>query len=53
MPVYVLLTALLFADRPLLGGIAFAACYLLGAVAALAERACCSGGRSCAGGRGR
>jgi ferrous iron transport protein B len=35
MPVYVLLTALLFAGRPLLGGIAFAACYLLGAVAAL------------------
>jgi ferrous iron transport protein B len=35
MPVYVLLTALLFATRPLLGGIAFAACYLLGAVAAL------------------
>jgi len=35
MPVYVLLTALLFADRPLLGGIAFAACYLLGAVVAL------------------
>lgn len=35
MPVYVLLTALLFADRPLLGGIAFAACYLLGGVVAL------------------
>ncbi len=35
MPVYVLLTALLFADRPLIGGVAFAACYLLGAVAAL------------------
>jgi ferrous iron transport protein B len=35
MPVYVLLTSLLFADRPLLGGIAFAGCYLLGASAAL------------------
>ena len=35
MPVYVLLTALLFAGNPWLGGVAFAACYLLGAVAAL------------------
>jgi ferrous iron transport protein B len=35
MPVYVLLTALLFAGNPWLGGMAFAACYLLGAVAAL------------------
>jgi ferrous iron transport protein B len=35
MPVYVLLTALLFADNPVLGGIAFAGCYLLGASAAL------------------
>ena len=37
MPVYVLLTALLFADRPLLGGIAFAGCYALGAVVALSS----------------
>lgn len=35
LPVYVLLTSLLFADRPLLAGLAFAACYLLGALAAL------------------
>ncbi|MCA9286805.1 MAG: ferrous iron transporter B [Phycisphaerales bacterium] len=35
LPVYVLLTSLLFAGRPLLAGMAFAACYLLGAVAAL------------------
>jgi ferrous iron transport protein B len=35
MPVYVLLTSLLFAERPLLGGVAFAGCYLLGAAAAL------------------
>ncbi len=35
MPVYVLLTALLFKDHPLLGGAAFAACYLLGAGAAM------------------
>ncbi len=35
LPVYVLLTNFLFADRPLLAGIAFAACYLLGAIAAM------------------
>jgi ferrous iron transport protein B len=35
LPVYVLLTNFLFADRPLLAGVAFAACYLLGAVAAM------------------
>jgi ferrous iron transport protein B len=35
LPVYVLLTSLLFAGRPLLGGIAFAACYLLGATVAM------------------
>jgi ferrous iron transport protein B len=35
MPVYVLLTGLLFADRPLLAGLAFAGCYLLGAAAAM------------------
>jgi len=35
MPVYVLLTGLLFADRPLFAGLAFAGCYLLGAAAAL------------------
>ncbi len=35
LPVYVLLTALLFAGRPLLAGLVFAGCYLLGAVAAL------------------
>jgi ferrous iron transport protein B len=37
MPVYVLLTTLLFADRPLLAGLAFAGCYLLGAGVALAS----------------
>ena len=35
IPVYVLLTGLLAAGNPWLGGIAFAACYLLGALAAL------------------
>ncbi len=35
LPVYVLLTTLLFADQPALAGLAFAGCYLLGAVAAL------------------
>lgn len=35
LPVYVLLTTLLFADRPFLAGLAFAGCYLLGATAAL------------------
>jgi ferrous iron transport protein B len=35
LPVYVLLTTLLFAERPGLAGLAFAGCYLLGAVAAL------------------
>ena len=37
LPVYVLLTNLLFADQPLFAGIAFAACYLLGAIAAMAS----------------
>jgi ferrous iron transport protein B len=35
LPVYVLLTSLLFTDSPWLGGIAFAGCYALGALAAL------------------
>jgi ferrous iron transport protein B len=35
LPVYVLLTSLLFAGRPLLAGLAFAGCYVLGAVAGL------------------
>ncbi|MFA5910919.1 MAG: ferrous iron transporter B [Vicinamibacterales bacterium] len=35
LPVYVLLTTLLFAGRPAAAGIAFAGCYLLGASAAL------------------
>jgi ferrous iron transport protein B len=34
LPVYVLLTSLLFVDRPALAGVAFAACYLLGSTAA-------------------
>jgi ferrous iron transport protein B len=34
LPVYVLLTGLLFASRPMLAGVAFASCYLLGAAAA-------------------
>lgn len=37
VPVYVLLTTLLFRDRPFLAGLAFAGCYLLGAAAALAS----------------
>ena len=36
LPVYVLLTSLLFADRPALAGLAFAGCYVLGGSAALA-----------------
>ena len=36
LPVYVLLTGMLFPDQPALAGLAFAACYLLGATAALA-----------------
>ncbi|NOT45797.1 MAG: ferrous iron transporter B, partial [Acidobacteria bacterium] len=35
LPVYVLLTSLLFADRPALAGLAFAGCYVLGGSAAL------------------
>jgi ferrous iron transport protein B len=35
VPVYVFLTSLLFADSPLLAGLAFSGCYLLGASAAL------------------
>jgi ferrous iron transport protein B len=35
LPVYVLLTSLLFADRPALAGLAFAGCYVLGGAAAL------------------
>jgi ferrous iron transport protein B len=35
LPVYVLLTSLLFADRPALAGLAFAACYVLGGTVAL------------------
>jgi ferrous iron transport protein B len=35
LPVYVLLTSLLFAGRPWLAGVAFAGCYVLGATAAL------------------
>jgi ferrous iron transport protein B len=34
LPVYVLLTSLLFAGRPALAGLMFAACYVLGAAAA-------------------
>lgn len=39
LPVYVLLTSLLFADRPGLAAVAFGACYLLGAAAALGSAA--------------
>jgi ferrous iron transport protein B len=35
LPVYVLLTSLLFANSPVLAGLAFAGCYLLGATAGL------------------
>jgi ferrous iron transport protein B len=35
LPVYVLLTSLLFKDRPLLGAVAFIGCYFLGACAAV------------------
>ena len=39
LPVYVLLTSLLFAGRPLMAGLAFASCYLLGAAAAFGSAA--------------
>ncbi len=39
LPVYVLLTSLLFAGQPLLAGLAFASCYLLGAAAAFTSAA--------------
>ncbi len=35
LPVYILLTSLLFRDRPLMAGLAFTGCYLLGALAAM------------------
>jgi ferrous iron transport protein B len=35
LPVYVLLTSLIFADRPAMAALVFAGCYLLGATAAL------------------
>lgn len=35
LPVYVLLIGILFADHPLLAGLAFTGCYILGAAAAL------------------
>ena len=35
LPVYVLLTSLLFVNRPLVAGLAFAGCYVLGAGVAL------------------
>ena len=38
LPVYVLLTTLLFADRPGLAGLAFAGCYLLGAAGGAVHR---------------
>jgi ferrous iron transport protein B len=37
LPVYVLLTTLLFKDRPLMAALAFVGCYLLGIVAAMAS----------------
>lgn len=39
VPVYALLTGILFAGRPLAAGMAFTACYLLGALAGLATAA--------------
>jgi len=39
LPVYVLLIGVLFADRPAIAGLAFAGCYALGIVAALASAA--------------
>ncbi len=39
LPVYVLLTSFLFADRPALAGLAFVGCYLLGSIAALGSAA--------------
>ena len=53
LPVYVFLTGLLFAGRPLLAGLAFAGCYLLGAAAALVTRRASRGGRSSRARRGR
>jgi ferrous iron transport protein B len=39
LPVYVLLTMILFAGRPLMAGVAFASCYVLGAAAAFGSAA--------------
>lgn len=39
VPVYALLTGLLFAGRPLAAGVAFTGCYVLGGIAALATAA--------------
>jgi ferrous iron transport protein B len=39
LPVYVFLTSMLFVGRPLYAAVAFAGCYLLGAVSALASAA--------------
>lgn len=39
LPVYVLLTTLLFRDRPFLAGLAFVGCYALGALLAIASAA--------------
>ena len=39
LPVYVLLTSLLFVQQPMLAGVAFAGCYLLGGLAALGTAA--------------
>jgi len=39
LPVYVLLTSFLFADRPAFAGLAFVGCYLLGSLAALGSAA--------------
>ena len=46
LPVYVLLTSLLFAGSPALAGLAFAGCYLLGALRGAPHRAWSSAARS-------
>ena len=51
LPVYVLLTTLLFAGRPAAAGLAFAGCYLLGATAAMFTAWLC--GRTILPGRAR
>ena len=45
LPVYVLLTSMLFVGQPLYAAVAFAGCYLLGALVGAGQRRACCGAR--------